>query len=99
LTDIARTVHFQDAVRGEDLDWAIRLSRMNYLQTEYSTAPGRIHYIYNLGTRSVDPRILEGQRQLTAEDMLKEVFMTKESRPVSIQETRLRLGPRGFVSR
>jgi hypothetical protein len=99
LTEIARTVRFQDAIRGEDLDWAIRLSRMSYLQTEYSSAPGRVHYIYNLGSRTVDPRILEGQRQLTAEEMLKQVFVTKESKPTSIQETRLRLGPRGFVSR
>jgi hypothetical protein len=26
LTDVAKLVHFGDAVRGEDLDWTIRLS-------------------------------------------------------------------------
>lgn len=104
MTDVAKMIHFNDAVRGEDLDWTIRMSKSKFLTHEYKTDDNRIHYIYNMGSRKVDPGSLAFQQQTSYETMLSVVWtpggarMPEPSRPQS-QQPMLRLTPRGFVSR
>ena len=100
LADIAKCVAFGDATRGEDLDWTIKLARAGYLQSEYTSDPSRIHYIYDLGERTVDPVSMEFQMKNTYSDMLKMVWTPNgpaipQAQP---QKRGFRLGPRGFVS-
>jgi hypothetical protein len=101
MTDAAKHVHFNDATRGEDLDWTIRLAKSGFLTHEYKTDDSRIHYIYNMGTRKVDPGSLIIQQQTSYETMLSAVWTpggAQISQPQS-QTPSLRLTPRGFVSR
>jgi hypothetical protein len=105
LTDVAKLVSFKDAVRGEDLDWTIRLARANFLILEYRSDPNRIHYSYNMGTRRVDPGTLDFQSNTSYETMLRMVWTPNGPRaPEDVPPTPgpripiLRLGPRGFVS-
>jgi glycosyltransferase involved in cell wall biosynthesis len=101
LTDVAKCVQFGDAFRGEDFDWAIKLSKTGYLKSEYTSDPSRIHYIYDIGDRSLPPNAIERQRLITSEDMLRAVWspnghvVPRKDQPVST--TRFKLGPRGFV--
>lgn len=102
MTDVAKLVGFRDAVRGEDLDWTIRMSRAGFLTHEYQSHPDRIHYIYNMGTRKVDPGSLTYQQATSYETMLKVLWTPAGAQMPSEQPrpaTGLRLGPRGFVSR
>lgn len=96
LTYAAKGIAFQDAVRGEDLDWSIRLSKCNYLRTQYTSAEERIHYIYNMGERKIGPEILKIQQTMTPKDMLDQVFVPRQ---VEKKELTMQLGSRGFVSR
>lgn len=103
MTDVAKMVHFKDAVRGEDLDWTIRMARTGFLTHEYSSDDMRIHYIYNMGERKVDPGSLTFQQQTSYETMLSMVW-TPNGPQVPQQAPRdqiptLRLTSRGFVSR
>lgn len=101
MTDIAKLVHFQDARRGEDLDWTIRLAKNGFLTQEYTSDPSRIHYIYKI-RHPVHPNTLEMQSHTSYEQMLQAVWTpggavlqqktTERSIPI------LRLGPKGFVS-
>ena len=102
MTDVAKLVHFKDAVRGEDLDWTIRLSRCGFLTHEYTSDPGRIHYIYNMGTRKVDPASLGFQEKTSYETMLSMVWtangpVVPEAVPSQPRVPTLRLGTKGFV--
>lgn len=103
MTDIAKLIPFKDAVRGEDLDWTIRLARTGFLTHEYQSDDSRIHYIYNMGQRKVDPGSLTLQQQTSYETMLSMVFTpTGAQAPQAApqpQGTMLRLTPRGFVSK
>jgi hypothetical protein len=102
MTDIAKLVSFGDATRGEDLDWTMRMSRHGFLTSEYAGPdPHRVHYIYEMGTRKVDPQTLVYQQRTSYETMLKAVWTPtgavmqgepRASPPV------LRLGRNGFVS-
>ncbi len=74
LTDVAKLIHFGDAVRGEDLDWTIRLAKRGFLETEYRSDPSRIHYLYQMGDRKVNPGTLENQKHTTYETMLQMVW-------------------------
>jgi hypothetical protein len=97
LADIAKCIPFGDAVRGEDLEWTIKLAEAGYLKSEYTSDPSRIHYIYDLGERTVDHSTMELQRKTTYIDMLKKVWIPGgQSAPQ--QKRGIRLGPRGFVS-
>lgn len=106
MTDVAKLIHFGDAVRGEDLDWTIRLARRNLLEREYRSDPSRIHYLYQMGDRKVDPASLEYQKQTSYETMLKAVWTPARARmPDALPQASsggripiLRLGARGFVS-
>lgn len=103
LTDVAKLLHFGDAVRGEDLDWTIRLAQRKFLEREYQSDPSRIHYIYNLGTRRIDAGTLERQKETSYETMLQAVWTPAGARmpaPVggSSKIPILRLTSRGFVS-
>lgn len=101
MTDVAKLVQFGDAVRGEDLDWTIRLARAGYLSREYRSDSNRIHYVYNLGSRRVDPMTLQLQQTTSYETMLKMIWTPKGAQaPESLPQRSggLRLGPRGFVS-
>jgi len=103
LTDVAKLVHFGDATRGEDLDWTIRMAKRAFLQTEYRPDPSRIHYLYQMGDRKVDPASLEYQKRTSYDTMLQLVWTPAGLRiPDPPQEGRripvLKLGPRGFVS-
>jgi len=108
LTDVAKLVHFGDAVRGEDLDWTIRLAKRNFLEREFSSDPSRIHYLYQMGDRKVDPGSLDFQAKTSYEMMLRMVWTPAGPRlpedippPAAPSGSRipiLRLGPRGFVS-
>jgi hypothetical protein len=103
MTDIGRLISFGNATRGEDLDWAIRLATTGWLKNEYQSDPSRIHYIYDLGTRTVHPKTLEQQRTTNYQTMLKMVWndggASSPTPPADIRKTGLRLGPKGFVSK
>jgi hypothetical protein len=55
LSEIGKLFRFGNAVRGEDLDWTIRLAQSGSLRREYTSDSSRIHYIYNLGGRTIYP--------------------------------------------
>lgn len=104
MSDVAKLIPFRDAVRGEDLDWAIRLARTGFLTREYQSDQSRIHYIYN--TRDpVNPQSLVFQRQTSYETMLRMVWtpngakVSESTEQPKSQIPVLRLGPRGFVSK
>jgi hypothetical protein len=104
LTDIGNLFPFKDAVRGEDLDWTIRLARSNFLQNQYTSDPSRIHYIYNLGGRTISNDIAETQRRTSYEEMLKMVWLDgnptlPQSNDIGNRSNGLRLSGRGFVSK
>jgi glycosyltransferase involved in cell wall biosynthesis len=106
LTDVAKFVSFGDATRGEDLDWTIRMARRGFLEREFRSDPSRIHYLYQMGDRKVDPASLEYQRNTSYETMLKVLWtpagaVLPTAPALQAQGPRipiLRLGPRGFVS-
>ena len=101
MTDVAKLIHFKDALRGEDLDWTIRLSKAGFLTSEYTTDDSRIHYIYNMGERKVDPITLTNQQTTSYETMLSMVWTPNGAQYPTPQtpSTGLRLTSRGFVSR
>lgn len=102
LTDVAKLVHFGDAVRGEDLDWTIRLAQRGFLDREFRSDPSRIHYLYQMGDRSVHSSTLEFQRKTSYDMMLRMVWTPSGPRlPEETPKSRipvLRLTSRGFVS-
>ena len=101
LTDVGKLVSFKDAKQGEDLDWTIRLAETRVLNHEYRSDESRIHYIYQLGSRTVDPRSLDFQKTATYESMLKMVW-TPSGRVVVPNQARtngIRFTARGFVSK
>lgn len=103
LTDVAKLIHFGDAVRGEDLDWTIRMAKRGFLSTEYRSDPSRIHYLYQMGDRKVHSGTLENQKHTTYETMLQMVWTPAGAQAPDLRAngTRipvLKLGPRGFVS-
>lgn len=99
MSDVAKLVHFNDSIRGEDLDWTIRLAKAGFLMNEYTSDPSRIHYIYKMGNRIIDPQTLVNQQQMTYEMMLQMVWTPNG--PVRAKPTVpvLRLTSRGFVSK
>jgi hypothetical protein len=97
ITDIAKFIHYKDSLRGEDLDWTIRMAQTGFLQNEYRSDPSRIHYIYNLGTRNLDPRSLEFQKNTSYTSMLDAVWTPNGAKVLRPPE--LRLTSRGFVSK
>lgn len=107
MTDVAKLIRFKDAVRGEDLEWTIRLARSGFLTHEYNSDKNRIHYVYNMGPRRVDAANLERQSNMTYEEMLRVVWVPGDERQ-RVQQTeppqsqggtpKLRLGRNGFVS-
>jgi hypothetical protein len=102
LTDVAKLLRFKDATRGEDLEWTIRLARAGFLTTEYRSDPSRIHYLYLMGTRTVDPGSLAYQAATSYETMLSMVWTPAGAQaPRPAEPSRiplLRLTSRGFVS-
>ena len=104
MTDVAKLIHYKDAVRGEDLDWTIRMARAGFLTHEYRSDESRIHYIYNMGERKVDTGTLSFQQQTSYDTMLSMVWTPNgaaapaAAQPPSVGPRTLRLGPRGFVS-
>lgn len=104
LSEIAKLVAFKDAVHGEDLDWTIRLFQRKFLETEYRSDPSRIHYIYNLGARTVHHGTIVHQQNISYEEMLSATFTTPGTTANKFalknqRESGLRLGPKGFVSK
>jgi hypothetical protein len=103
MTDVAKMIQFRDAVRGEDLDWTIRLARTGFLTHEYKSDDSRIHYIYKMGDRKVDPGSIVYQQQTSYETMLSVVWTPSGAQmpqtQIRDQGPILRLTPRGFVSR
>ena len=103
LTGVGSLISFKNVSRGEDLDWTIRLAQTGWLQTEYQSDPSRIHYIYNLGDRTIDEGTAVHQRTTTYQTMLNMVWVDggaiPVARPIDIRKTGLRLGAKGFVSK
>jgi len=103
MSDIAKLISFKDSLRGEDLDWTLRLSRAGFLTREYASEDSRIHYIYNMGDRKVDRGSLEIQSKTSYETMLRAVWTPNGAEMPSVSQPSaipiLRLGPRGFVSK
>lgn len=102
MADVAKLVHFKDMLRGEDLDWTIRMARCGFLTREYTSDPGRIHYIYNLRIRTVEPATLEFQEKTSYETMLSMVWtpngaVVRTPEPIQPRVPVLRLGRKGFV--
>lgn len=104
MTDVAKLIHFKDAVRGEDLDWTIRLARAGFLTSEYRSDPTRIHYLYTMGSRTIDAKTLEFQSTTSYDTMLSMVWTPAGPQvppPATGAQPRipiLRLTTRGFVS-
>jgi hypothetical protein len=98
LTDIGNLIRFKDASRGEDLDWAIRLAKTGFLRSEYQSDYSRIHYIYNLGDRSVHPSTLAMQKETSYETMLGFVFTPTGAVAPTPKKGGFKLSTRGFVS-
>lgn len=106
MTDVAKLIHFRDSIRGEDLDWTIRMARTGFLALEYRSSPDRIHYLYQMGDRKLDPASLDFQRNTSYETMLQMVWTpagprVPDPQPAPAAGPRipvLKLGPRGFVS-
>jgi len=103
MTGVGGLIPFADATRGEDLDWAIRLAQTGWLKTEYRSDPSRIHYIYDLGGRTLDPTVAAHQRKISYKTMLtmvwKEDGATNAPPPAPTpRRGGLRFTPRGFVS-
>ena len=103
MTGIGSLIPFGSARRGEDLDWAIRLAKTGWLETEYKSDPSRIHYIYNLGNRTVNPETAEIQRKINYETMLDLVWLDGGAARVNKQpdgrKNGIRLTAKGFVSK
>jgi hypothetical protein len=102
LSEIGKLFRFGNAIRGEDLDWAIRLAQSGSLRREYTSDSSRIHYIYNLGGRTISPETAEMQRKTNYQTMLKTVWLDGGDvlHPEStVRPERLRLSARGFVSK
>ena len=110
LADVAKLVPFKDAVHGEDLDWTLSLYKTKFLETEYRSDSGRIHYIYNLGDRVVHPETIHLQRTTNYETMLSLLFTpaglaAPQQAVVQAKSYQgggpraLRLGAKGFVSK
>jgi hypothetical protein len=107
MTDVAKMIRFGDAVRGEDLEWTIRMAKAGFLTREYRADDSRIHYIYDMGERTVEANTLTFQQQTSYEKMLRMIWTPKGAMtPEEYRETQkretgplLRLGPRGFVSK
>ncbi len=101
MADVAKFVQFKDAVRGEDLEWTLRMSKSGFLTSEYTSDPSRIHYIYNMGERRVDPSTLIYQQNTSYETMLSMIWTPNGAQAPTPQppSTGLRLTSRGFVSR
>jgi len=103
LSDIGKLFTFGNATRGEDLDWCIRLAQGNYLKREYRSDPSRIHYIYNLGNRTISNETAEMQRNTNYQTMLKTVWLdggaTLNTNESKNRPSGLRLSGRGFVSK
>jgi hypothetical protein len=103
MTDVAKFVHYKDAIRGEDLDWMIRMSQSGFLTNEYRSDPSRIHYIYNMGDRIVTSGTLENQQNTNYMTMLSMVWtpggaVAPQPPQQQVGPLTLRLGPKGFVS-
>ena len=98
LAEIARMVTFEDAVRGEDLKWTIGLAKTGLLNTESTTDPSRIHYLYNLGDRPITAEFIESQKKHTLQEWVTSILL-RTPVPQPQQRLGMRLGSRGFVSR
>jgi hypothetical protein len=100
LAEIAKLVTFENATRGEDLKWALGIAKTGLLRSELRSDPTRIHYIYNLGGRTVDPRTIDFQAKHTYEQTLPLVYVAAKTVGAAVEPTRkvLRLTSRGFVS-
>lgn len=102
LSDIAKLIPFENATRGEDLKWTIMIARTGFLRSETQSDHSRIHYIYDLRGRSVDPRTVEYQKNHTYEESLKLIYIPANQPPEPKSEPKrfgLRLTSRGFVSK
>jgi hypothetical protein len=100
LSNIAKLVNFKDAVRGEDLKWTIDIAKTGFLRSETQSDPSRIHYIYNLGNRTISPDTIEYQKTHTYEEMCT-LMMIPATKPVQPEPKKvgLRLTSKGFVSK
>jgi hypothetical protein len=109
LTDVAKLFSFKDAIKGEDLEWTIRLAKSGFLVTEYKSDDSRIHYIYNLGPRQISEEMLDYQRRTSYGTMLQMVWTPNgavapapadrpQQKSEGIRIPVLRLGRGGFVS-
>jgi len=92
LSDIAKLVDFEDAVRGEDLKWTIVTAKVGLLRTETRSDPSRIHYIYNI-RGAVTQSTIDYQATHTYEEMVKMLLV-----PAPPKRKVMRLTSRGFVS-
>lgn len=100
LSDLAKLVTFDDATRGEDLKWAIMIAKTGFLRSEQQSGVERIHYIYNLQGRTVDPRTIDYQSKHTYEESLPLVYVpARPPPPPEPKRVTMRLTPRGFVSK
>lgn len=99
LNDIAKMVVFEDATNGEDLKWTIGLAKTGLLRSETRSEPTRIHYIYDLRGRKVDPRTIEYQATHNYEELLSLLYISNKPPPPEPKRPILRLTPRGFVSK
>jgi hypothetical protein len=103
LADIAKLIPFKNATFGEDLDWTLALCRTGLLQSEYRGDPARVHYLYNIGGRTVHASTIELQRTVGYDEWLSFLLRTADPQRATVTSTPerqvLRLGPRGFVSK
>jgi hypothetical protein len=99
LATAAKHIKFGDAISGEDHDWTIRLAQSEFLTNEYQPDTNRIHYIYKMGDRTVNEKVIERQRRITVQEGLAAAWKPAPDAKASPEKNGgLRLGPKGFVS-
>jgi hypothetical protein len=103
LADIAKLIPFKNATYGEDLDWTLSLYRTGLLRSEYRSPPERVHYIYQIGDRTVSASTINIQRTVGYDEWLSLLLRSAEPHQASVSSTPerhvLRLSSRGFVSK
>jgi hypothetical protein len=104
LSDIAKTIPFENAIRGEDSKWAFLMAKTKLLRSETRSDSSRIHYIYNLQERTIDEATIIYQQTHTHEESFKLYYIPANPQPVPPKKPEpkrmgLRLTSRGFVSK
>lgn len=103
LKDAARMVYFASISNGEDFMWCMKLSAAGLLSKEYTSDPSRIHYIYELGARTIDEGTIRHQQTTTLRNVGNSIENKKPPPPppppADAKKNGIRFTAKGFVSK